>query len=85
MQKAEVSGSRNDEHIPASVERYALELEERLASESRRYQRLYNIDPYDVANHDLVIDSGKHTLDEVVEKILSAYKSWQNDTDVSTH
>jgi cytidylate kinase len=64
------------EHIPTSVEEYARELDERLASESRRYEGLYQIDPYDLTNHDLVVDSDKNKLEDVVDTIEAAYKEW---------
>jgi CMP/dCMP kinase len=75
MEVSDVAGERN-EHIPSSVAEYARELEERLASESRRYESLYQIDPYVLSNHDLVIDSGSCTLDAVVDTIVERYKAW---------
>lgn len=75
MQKADVAGERN-EHIPESPTEYAQELEERLASESRRYEGLYGINPYELSNHNLVVNSGLQTLEEVVEEILAAYHAW---------
>jgi cytidylate kinase len=78
MQQADISGVRN-EHIPTSTTAYAKELEERLASEARRYETLYGINPYELSNHDLVVNSGEKGLDGVVEEILSAYQTWLDD------
>lgn len=75
MEVSDVAGERN-EHIPESVTEYAKELDERLASESRRYESLYSIDPYILSNHDFVIDTDKNTLDQVVEQIAAAYEAW---------
>ena len=75
MEVSDVAGVRN-EHIPTSVHAYAQELEERLASESRRYESLYKIDPYTLSNHDFVVDTGMSNPDEVVAKIEAAYNEW---------
>jgi predicted cytidylate kinase len=76
MEASDVAGERN-EHIPQSVPEYARELGERLASESRRYESLYSIDPYTLSNYDLVVNSGESSLETVVEQILQAYYAWQ--------
>lgn len=76
MEVSDVAGERN-EHIPSSVSDYAKELDERLASESRRYESLYQIDPYILSNHDLVIDTDKNTLEQVVDTIITQYNAWQ--------
>lgn len=48
----------------------------RLESEKKRYKALYNIDHTNPENFDLVIDTEKNNLDEVVEIILEKYQSW---------
>lgn len=77
MKQTDLAEERN-EHIPESVDEYAKELDERLASEARRYETLYGINPYKLENHDLVVDSGINDIDQVVEKILRAYKKWHS-------
>lgn len=67
-----------NENIPKSAVEYAKTLKKRLASENRRYETLYNIDPGKLTNYDLVIDTGKNDLTEVVETILREYKDWAN-------
>lgn len=64
------------EHIPNDVNEYAHQLQQRLDSESRRYEKFYGINPYDVANYNLVIDTKIHSLDEVRSLILEEYKTW---------
>lgn len=61
------------ENMHADPEQYAKILQERLASETRRYKKLYDIDPYDMSNYDLVIDTEKHKLDEVVAMVLDEF------------
>lgn len=64
------------EKIPSDPKEYAMVLQSRLDSEIRRYRALYNIDPYNYANYDLVIDTLTNSPAESVEKIVSAYQSW---------
>jgi cytidylate kinase len=45
---------------------------ERDAHDHERYLRLYNIDTDDYSFADLVIDSGTHTPDEIVDEIVKA-------------
>ena len=46
----------------------------RLESETKRYQNLYGLTPTDHANYDLVVDTEKNNLDEVVEIVLTEYR-----------
>lgn len=64
------------EHIPSDPKAYAALLQERLDSEARRYKKLYDVNPYDKANYDLVVDTGPNGPAEVVKMILDAYKKW---------
>lgn len=64
------------EHVPNSAKEYANILQLRLDSEAKRYENLYQVNPYDKKNYDLVIDTGENNAEQVVEKILDAYKSW---------
>lgn len=66
-----------NEHIPETRDEYIAELRERLASEARRYEKLYAINPYDTSNHDFVIDSGINSIEEIVQKVYDAYLEWQ--------
>lgn len=65
------------EHIHRDPEEYARILQQRLDSEARRYKSLYEVNPYDVTNYDLVVDTGKYSVEQTVEQILSAYEEWQ--------
>jgi len=64
------------EHIPDDPKAYAKRLRDRLASETRRYQNSYGVDPHTKGNYDLVIDTSRHAADEVARQILAAYESW---------
>ena len=64
------------ENVPRDIDAYKIELEERLDSEKRRYQSLYQVNPYDLQNYNLVIDTAIHDIDEVVEIALKQFTSW---------
>jgi cytidylate kinase len=49
---------------------------ERFLSEQKRYWNLYKIDNTDKNQFDLVIDTNKNNLREVVQIIVSEYKKW---------
>ena len=64
------------ENIPDTPQEYAAQLEARLASESKRYMNLYNVNPYDQSNYDLVVDTATHSPEAVKEIILKTYQDW---------
>jgi len=64
------------EQVPENSDEYAALLNERLASESRRYRSLYNIDNHDEANFDLVIDTSTLPPDQIKDRVIEAYKQW---------
>lgn len=64
------------EHIPNDPKAYTQILQNRLDSESKRYLNLYNANPYDIANYDLVLDTAVHSIQNVQETILTEYQRW---------
>ena len=64
------------EHIPDTAEEYAVQLQQRLDSEAKRYQNLYQVNPYDKANYDLVINTAQYNTLEVQGMIVEAYNTW---------
>ncbi len=67
---------RRSENIPSDNHEYAQKLKERFDSETRRYMKLYQINPYDTANYDLVVDTEANNLEQVTEIVLQKYKEW---------
>ncbi len=65
-----------NEHIPEDVDAYVAELDDRYASENKRYMALYDIDPAVEQNYDLVVNTAEHDLDSVVNLIEQAYRQW---------
>jgi len=73
---SELSMRLKSEDIHQDPALYAEKLQRRLDSESRRYKALYDINPYDMQNYDLVIDTGTNNLDQVVEQLIAGYRHW---------
>ncbi|MBI5139444.1 AAA family ATPase [Candidatus Nomurabacteria bacterium] len=48
----------------------------RLDSEKKRYRELYGVEHTNKTNFDLVVDTDKNNLEQVVNIILSEYKKW---------
>lgn len=67
---------RASEHISGDPAEYAQALQARLNSENRRYKTLYDIDPYDTRNYDLVIDTAANNVAQVVQKVLDSFNTW---------
>lgn len=59
-----------------SVEHVFKNTQERIASEYRRYQDLYQLDVSDMSRYDLVIDTAQYDLETVVAMVIKAYREW---------
>lgn len=66
------------EHVPEDPKEYAKVLQDRLDSESRRYKKLYDIDPYVMDNYDLVIDTATNNIEQVIELVVEGFKKSRN-------
>jgi cytidylate kinase len=51
-------------------------IKERFESEQKRYWELYKINNKDKNNFNLVVDTNKNNLEQVVDIIVSEYKKW---------
>lgn len=78
LQNVEDRASVN-ENIPDNVSDYSKKLRERLESEKRRYKVLYNCDPFDTDNYDLVVDTKANDIEHVVSQIIVAFNKWRKD------
>ncbi len=63
------------EQISSAEEAYE-KMQERFLSEQKRYWTLYKINNTDKNNFDLIIDTNKNNLREVVNIIVTEYKKW---------
>lgn len=66
------------ENIPSDPTEYAAILQDRQASEARRYRALYDVNPYDLTNYDLVIDTAAAGPEAVQEEIVKSYTVWHS-------
>lgn len=64
------------ENIPSTPEEYAKVLLKRLESESRRYKKMYDVDPYHVENYDLIVDTRVYGPEEAITYVMKKYKEW---------
>ncbi|MEK7561333.1 MAG: (d)CMP kinase [Patescibacteria group bacterium] len=55
---------------------YAQMLKHRLDVETSRYKAIYNIDPYDMSNYDLVIDTSANNPKQVVDQVVQGFQDW---------
>ncbi|HWA32412.1 MAG TPA: cytidylate kinase family protein [Candidatus Paceibacterota bacterium] len=51
-------------------------MQERFQSEQKRYWDLYKIDNTDKSQYDLVIDTNKNNLEQVVSEVVEKYREW---------
>jgi len=63
------------EQISSAEEAYT-KMRERFLSEQKRYWNLYKIDNTNKNQFDLIVDTDKNNLEQVVEIIVSEYKNW---------
>ncbi len=59
-----------------TFENVYIKMQERFNSEQKRYWDLYKIDNTQKENFDLVIDTSKNDLNQVIQKILEEYQKW---------
>lgn len=52
------------------------QVSERMQSERRRFKKLYGVNPYDIKNFDLVIDTSRHSPQTVALTIFDTYNKW---------
>lgn len=72
----EINPSRKESEDCESLTNMQESLKQRFASEKKRYMEMYGIDPQDLSQYDLVINTGNNSAEEVCEQIKDAYKAW---------
>ena len=74
--------AKRAEHETVSTDpvEYANQLEERTASEKKRYDALYGVNPYDInpalLHYDLVVDTALHDADQTARLVVESYRRW---------
>ncbi len=69
---------QTSEEVHDDPKHYAESLQHRMDVEQKRYADIYDINPYDTSNYDLVIDTSDLSLEEVTAKVLEGYQNWRN-------
>lgn len=67
------------EQVHSDPKEYAAALQERLDIEARRYKSLYDVNPYDEKNYDLVVDTAVNNPEQVRALIIERYQLWLNE------
>ncbi len=78
LSNLKVNKLRRQSENSMNAEEILQKITTRLESEKKRYKELYNLDHTDENNYDLVIDTNKNNLEEVVNIIVTEYKKWLN-------
>ncbi len=73
---AQVSNGERMGQSPASLEEITRRTLARIESEKKRYWDLYGVDFTDLAQYDMVIDTGTHDLRSVIAMIVEVYGRW---------
>ena len=68
---------RQESEKVSTIEEVYKKMTERFESEQKRYWDLYKINNADKNNFDLVIDTDKNNLEQVINIIVSEYKKWR--------
>lgn len=79
LEDAKTNPDRHNEttHGAHDLAHIAAGIRERLVSERTRYREHYGIDDhFDPAHFDLVIDTARYPLPEVVRRVTDAYQAW---------
>ena len=72
--EASKAGERSDETAYKDVDEAKQFIENRIASDSRRYQKYYGVDFLDRTNYDLVIDTSSMTPESIVERVIECVR-----------
>ncbi|MEJ0002016.1 MAG: cytidylate kinase family protein [bacterium] len=76
LSNLETNTFRRESEGGGTAEEIYRKISARLESEKKRYRELYAVDYTDPKNYDLVIDTNKNNLSEVVSIIVQAYTKW---------
>lgn len=76
--KDSVTNSQRGVERAASLDEVARSVEHRVRDERSRFKALYNVDPYNLSNFDLIIDTSRHSPQTVALTVFDTYKQWLN-------
>lgn len=76
MNSLEENALRKQSEQSNTIEEVYEKMIERFDSEQKRYWDLYKINNKDMSQYDLIVDTNKNNLVEVVDIIVAEYKKW---------
>ncbi len=76
LNNLKVNKLRQESEGMASEEEIYKKIKNRFDSENKRYWDLYKVDNTEKKNYDLIVDTDKNNLEQVVDIIVSEYKKW---------
>jgi cytidylate kinase len=59
-----------------SLDTVSKQVQARMETEQARFKQLYNVNPYNTAYFDLIIDTSRHTPETVALTVYDTYKRW---------
>lgn len=59
-----------------SLDLVSRQVRHRMEQERRRFKEFYNVDPYNLAHFDLVIDTARHSPQTVALTVYDVYRRW---------
>jgi cytidylate kinase len=69
-----------NEKVSTDPDEYAKDLDARTASEKKRYDALYGVNPYDTSSeaghYDLIVDTALNDADQAVRLVIEAFQRW---------
>jgi cytidylate kinase len=69
---------RQQSEQSTTIEEVYSKMIERFESEQKRYWDLYKINNKDMSQYDLIVDTNKNNLEQVVSIVVEEYKKWLN-------
>ena len=60
----------------AGMDDIVSQVEERSRNEQHRFRKLYNVNPFDTARFDLIVDTSRHSPQTVALTVFDIYKKW---------
>ena len=68
---------RQGEGVPSeSLTSVSRKVRSRMQEERNRFRRLYNVDPYNPDNFDLIVDTARHSPQTVALAVFDHYQQW---------
>ncbi|MFA6588650.1 MAG: cytidylate kinase family protein [Patescibacteria group bacterium] len=68
---------RNEDNNLTSIAVIIASMKKRIASDTKRYKKLYRVNIFQPSNYDYVLDTSRIPIPKVTNKVKSAFHNWQ--------